>query len=263
MPRKPAALIALLLSFWACAQAQTARAAGATVESEATSILNKALAAAGGLAAIQAVADFRATGTVEYNVAPAPVQGKAEIWGRGSDQFRFDSELPNGKRSWVVSHGQGAFSGETGKKNQILGHDAIRLGALTFPALQLAAALANPRLKITLAGRASDEDLYDIRVELAEAPTGSGAKLLAEIHAVDYLIDPATFSIAEIRGRTYPLGATSKGIGHALRFGAYRRVNGVAVPFEVSEVVGAAEVWSLELSQVQFNTGFAGSQFDY
>src|SRR5712672_725905 len=81
--------------------------AGLSRDPVAISIMEKAIAAAGGKALIKSILDFKAQGTITYHWADQDVPGRVEIESRGLDQFRMDVLLENQQRTVVLSKGGG------------------------------------------------------------------------------------------------------------------------------------------------------------
>ncbi|MGH9470812.1 MAG: hypothetical protein ACRD1N_10795 [Terriglobia bacterium] len=104
----------------------------ASSDAPAEAALAQSLQAAGGAQVLETVQDFTATGQITYYWAGKAVQGSVTLRGRGIDQFRLDAVLPQGTRSWAVSHGAGTLEKPDGTKSSIPGHNAISMGSLTF-----------------------------------------------------------------------------------------------------------------------------------
>src|SRR5206468_2285406 len=69
---------------------------------QALSILQKAIAAAGGLQATQQIKDFKASGSLTYDINGQKTSGSVELRGRGLEQFRMDSTLNNVPHSLIL-----------------------------------------------------------------------------------------------------------------------------------------------------------------
>src|SRR5258708_7892983 len=74
-------------------------------DAQALDVLGRALNAAGGATALGTIADYTASGAVTYHWGGKDVEGTVTLSGRGLDQFRMDSNLPTGLRSWAASRG--------------------------------------------------------------------------------------------------------------------------------------------------------------
>lgn len=90
-------------------------------DAQAVSIASQALAAAGGLQNLSVLQDYTAKGQITYYWAGKEVQGAVTLRGRGLDQFRLDANLPEGARSWAVSHGMGKLLSTDGTEKPIPG----------------------------------------------------------------------------------------------------------------------------------------------
>lgn len=251
------------------AQARTVHSASAIAERgkkdpQAMAVIAQGLAANGGQAALEAVKDFKATGKIHYYWIGEPVSS-VTILGRGVDDFRLETVLDTGVRKVTASHGSGMLQAEDGKKTRI--PNAVNLGALTLPILKLASAAADPSLSILCVDNqesvSGSEITYDIRVQRALGarfdPDGSKARS----QAVDYLIDAKTFMIVEVRDNLHPRGNTRRNIEHVIALSDFRAVNGIVVPFAITERAEQTKGWDLTLSAITFNSGLDDSAFTF
>ncbi len=230
---------------------------------QALTILNQALAASGGATSVASIQDFTATGSITYFWAGSEVQGVATIKARGATNFRVDASLPQGTRSWVSNSAKGSVKEADGQVSAIPPHNAIHLGALSFPQLKIAAVLNNPALSIQYAGSAQvgvrqvNVVHAQLRLDSTSDPDGS----VSPLSAMDFLIDTATSQVVSIRDAFHPAGDSMQDVTHEIAFADYRSVNGCLVPFSVTETVGGQETWSIELSTITFNTGLTNADF--
>src|ERR1700733_5661037 len=104
-------------------QVAHAPATPAVRDAQAITVLSQSLAAVAGPQGMTSVRDFSGSGTITYFWAPQPVSGPAEVRGRGFDQFRLDSNLPTGARSYSVSHGVGVLREANGEISEIPLHN--------------------------------------------------------------------------------------------------------------------------------------------
>ena len=94
---------------------------GAPVQDpQAVTVLNQAVAAAGGVQAISAVLDYTAKGNITY-YGSEQVQGLVTVQGLISGgNIRIDATLPTGVRSWAVHDGIVSIKSETGKVTSLI-----------------------------------------------------------------------------------------------------------------------------------------------
>lgn len=140
---------------------------------QAVTILAQSLNAVGGAQGLGSVRDFVATGTIAYFWAGEPVQGSATVRARGFDQFRLDANLPEGTRSFVVNRGVGALKGTDGIVTQVPYHNTVNLGTLTFPYLNILAALDDSLTTASYVGLVdlNGRQVYQVRVQRHFSPT--------------------------------------------------------------------------------------------
>jgi hypothetical protein len=256
-------LISLVLFVCVGSQAQQAESATPTNAKDQASILliNRSLAAMGG-SQPAAIADFVATGDVTYYWAGKEEKGSATLSGRGIGQFRFDANLAGGTRSWAVNNGTGALRDTNGKITTIPFHNAINLGSLTFPMFRLAELASDTAVTLSYSGPAEIESqqfecVHTHKQLFDKDPEGSGNRL----GDADLYFDPNTKLLVGIHDQSHPKRTMSKDVAHAVYFGDYRQVSGLLVPFTISEYLGQQKVWSLQISDIKFNTGLSDDVF--
>ena len=96
------------------------------------------------------------------------------------------------------------------------------------------------------------------RSELSEALRNTGT--MGVLNARDFLIDSDRFSGYE-RSQLGPNYARDGVNGHQFEFSNYQTVNGVAVPFSISETARGQALFTIQLNQVTFNSDLADSDF--
>jgi hypothetical protein len=235
----------------------------AASDAQAVAILSKVLSAAGGSQALGPIQDFTASGQITYSWAGQPVQGSVTLRGRGLEQFRMDAALPEGTRSWAVSHGIGKLGKADGTSEAIPGHNAINLGSLTFPYLWLSMAVADPHTTVSTVGtvEVSGVRAIQVRVQRHYAASFDPHGTIAQLTTRDFFIDPVSSLVLKVELMTHPLKTFSISLPEDLYFSNYQRVNGVMVPFSISDTVNGQQTWSIQLSSIQFNSGLSDSDF--
>ncbi len=239
--------------------------AAAQKDPQALSTINQALLVAGGTSAVGAITGYTATGNVTYNWNPQ-VQGSVTVLGLGLNQYRIDANLPRGVRSSVVSFGQTTNKTEEGVLSQYppthpipssgeFPYQASMLpGGLMFPYEQLLAVVNSPRFNVSNKGtvQVDGNPAYDIHVQWIVAGTPD---LASEYHTRDFFVDASTSKLVMTQD-TVP-----KHIIHVIRYSNYRAVNGVLVPFSITEEMGGQQTWAIQVSQITFNSGVQDSSF--
>ena len=245
----------LAVPAWSQQSQTTSIPTAAPQDPQAANILKQALAVAGGAAAITAITDYTGTGNIVYNSNPQ-VQGSVTVQGLGLNECRLDANLPNGVRSWVVTAGQMTQKGENSFAQLIHSQIAMHLGGLVVPYQEVYFALNSLAYGISNNGltQVNGHSVYDIQVQLV----GSGLKRpsnLADFYVRDYFIDATTFQVLMTQD------LAPKHVIRQLQYSDFTPVNGVLVPFSITEMVGGEQTWSIQLSQITFNTGLQDTAF--
>jgi hypothetical protein len=77
-----------------------------------------------------------------------------------------------------------------------------------------------------------------------------------EYRTIDFFIDASTFQVVMSQD------VLPKGIPHQIRYSDFRTVNGLLVPFSISEEIAGQQDCLIQLSQVALNTGLADALFE-
>jgi hypothetical protein len=238
-------------------------------------VLARVINAAGGTQALAAVHDLTESGEITFHWGDG-VDGPVTIQTLGGNHFRMEAELPKGKRTWVVSDGNGTRKEGDRKVVPLSGDSAINLGNLTFPVAQVAAALADPKTDISLVGIETRDgrSIYRVRVKGQLGLSSTPIPILPVVK--DLLIDALNFSILSIEDRPFrTYQAKRKLSGKAaeadeklsdkppreIQFEDFRTVNGVLVPFSVSTKLMGQETMSIHLTKVAFNSNLSPDDF--
>jgi hypothetical protein len=259
-------ILLTIISIPVCAQqpqSNTTTATPAPQDAQAVNILNQAVSRAGGVQEVSAVTDYSAAGSITYH-GHSDVKGSVTIIGLNTTDFRLDATLATGVRSWAVVYGVVATKDEKGRITRFASPPNVAStdffphqtplfpSSLGFPYRQLVAILNNPIFKISYIGT---EQLNGLSVQHIRAqrtlPNQIGAD---EYHTRDFFID-ATFKIVMTRD------AIPHHIVHEVHYAGYTAVNGILVPFLISEQLGGQPTWSIELTGMAFNTGLQESAF--
>jgi hypothetical protein len=264
MIKSTARLSLLFMSIGLFAQVQAPVAPPAR-DAQAIAILEKAIAAAGGTSRIVSLQDFAATGKIIYYWAGEEVKGTATIRGRGTDQFRLDADLPTGKRSWAVSRGAGSLKETDGSITPIPYHNAVALGTVTLAHAKLAAAVLDQSFRISYVGlqQVVDQQFHQIHISRQPISGQTANNATTELGAIDIFIDPVSFMVVGIQDQTHPKQTMAVDISHSIYFSDFRPINGMSIPFLVTERINGQRTWSLQLDQIAFNTGLLDTDFQF
>ena len=247
-------------------QPSTATAPSATQDAQALSVLNQALKVAGGTPSLKAITDYTGTGNITYQGNPG-VQGSVTVEGLGSIDFRMDATLPTGVRSLAIRNGITALKNEKGVASELAAtnpkvpsSDAFPYqtplfpSSIAFPYRQLTNVLSNSVFSISYKGivQADGHSVHDIQVQRVSA---AKADATSKYHTREFFIDTSTFQIVMTQD------LVPKNIVHQIHYSNYTAVSGVLVPFAFTEELGSHVTWSIQLSQMTFNSGLQDSTF--
>jgi hypothetical protein len=233
---------------------------------QAVSVLNQALAVAGGATTINAIADYVAKGNVTYHWAE-DVRGTVALLGMGGGDIRIDAYLPTGARSEAIHDGQSTIRAADGTISQnppsykVPSSDAFPYEApflpasLGLPYLQLTAVLASPRMSLSYKGLVQLDGHSVHQVEAQRNVGKGGSRTVSEYETWEFFIDPSTLELVMVRD-VFPLHVI-----HEIRYSDYQPVSGVLVPFSIREQMGGQPTWEMQIGQISFNTGLQDSSF--
>jgi hypothetical protein len=262
-------LLLLVASALACNVRAQTTTPPASQDLQAVAVLDHALAAAGGALTLKAVTEYAGTGNITYHWKQ-DVQGTVTIYGKGGGQVRIDANLPAGIRSWVVNEGQTSLKAENGTVSQfppqvpvIPSSDAFPYQApmfadsLIFPYGQLVAVLNNPLFNISYAGilQLDGHSVHDVQIRRTPPNQSDPSGFFTQYHTVDVFIDTTSFQIVMTQDNV------PKNVVHQVHYSAYAPVNGLFVPFSISEEMGGQQTWDIQIAQIRFNTGLPDSTF--
>jgi hypothetical protein len=229
---------------------------------QAVAILQKAIAAAGGLQAIQAVNDFEAQGAIKYPAVLHEPVGQVKIQGRGIDQVRMDVQVPEGTRSLVLNHGEGSFK-DLNSTAKVAASSGFHIGLLIFPLPAAIAALADSNADIILEGtvEVNGTSIYKIKIVRA-APVGlERVANIRQLRASEIFVDSTSFMIVRLAHPFYPQASGSSVLTREVTFGNFQQLNGVAFPHSIAEKIAGQPSWEISINWLKFNVGLTDSTF--
>ncbi|HEV2248759.1 MAG TPA: hypothetical protein VGW37_19110 [Terriglobia bacterium] len=256
------------ISVWGQQTQQATASRAAPQDPQAVSVLNQALSVAGGAAAISAIQDYSATGTITYN-PDQNLQGSVLIQGLGSTDFRMDATLPDGVRSMAITQGVLTTKAEDGKVSSFApqtfapSSDAfpyrtpLFASSIALPWHQLARVLGSRGFSVSYKGitQADGHSVHDIQFQRIPAGSASPANPILQPPSREVFIDTSTFQVVMTQE------AVPKNSMLRVHYSGYRSVSSILMPFSIAEELDGSQVWSVQLSQVAFNTGLQESAF--
>lgn len=232
-------------------------------DQQAISILSQCLRAAGGVQAVGAIQDFTASGSITYNWAGESVNGSVTLKGRGKGQFRLDADLPNGRLSWAVNNGDGFYKELDETTRHIFYPNAVNFGSLTLPYVDIAVSLNDQSASLSYVGVNTQDNrkTYDIGIQQVLPSDRDPTGILGKLTRRDFFIDMQTFQIVRVSDMVHPEKITTIDIPHEIEFSDYRPVNGVVLPFSISEKTDGQHTYTIQVSQMSFNSGLQDADF--
>ncbi|SRR5713101_6761767 len=228
-----------------------------TKDAQAVSIVTQALVAAGGIPAITGITDYTGTGNITYHLGvDQDVQGSVTVRGKGLNQFRLDANLPSGVRS-EATDGFSTIRNEDGSVKKLRTQPPLYPARLALPYLQLRAALISRGLSLSYKGSADIDgrSLQDIQIQRI-LPGGPGqTRAISDYLTIDFFIDPSTLQVVLMQDAV-PYHQVRQ-----IRYGDFRPVSGVVVPFSIGETIMGQNTWLIHLDQMRFNPGLQDSDF--
>jgi hypothetical protein len=229
----------------------------------AIAFLNRAVTAAGGSTAISAIQDFTAQGTMTYFWSNQE-QGQSTIKSRGLSQFRIDTALPEGTWSYIVNNAAGEFALPNGPVIALAGHNTFNAGALTLPICTINAATLDSTATIIDMGTVKFGSAVVRQIRIQRSLPGDTNGSLSKLTRRDFFFDPTSSLLVEIQDAVHPPADAVNGtLLHVLDFGNYQKINGIVVPFSVTETLNGQQTWTVQLSSLVFNTGLSDADFQF
>jgi hypothetical protein len=232
---------------------------------EAVAILTTAIKIAGGAGPLSAVEDYVATGTITYYWGSEGVTGNVTIKGRGTGQYRLDADLPEGERSWIVNQGSGSVKEANGTITPIESDNALNVDSLTFPFAYLVSALQDPNTSITYVALETQNgaQVQHIRMwKVFPAPLNQDP-LASRLTMRDFFIDANTFLVDGSQDSLHPKDKSGVSLPHTLQFSDYHAVNGLQIPFLVTESGQGGPTSKVQLNQITFNSALSDGDFEF
>lgn len=231
-------------------------------DSSALSLLSQAVSVAGGAPNLAAIQDFRASGTIKHFWGRSPEQGQVVVKARGMTQFRLDSELSEGRWSWVANNGSGQIVLPGHSSLPIYAHNCINAGSLILPILKAVAALEDQTTSVVDMGLVQFNNVQVRQIRTQQHFEFDRPGLLSGLTRTDLFFDPQTLSLIATRDIRHPdKDAVNNPLTHTIVLTSYESVNGIMVPFSATETISGQKTWQIQLNAIEFNTGLTDSDF--
>lgn len=234
-----------------------------TRDSQAQTILAQYLQSSGGIATINALQDYTASGNVVFDWAGRQVQGNVIVKGRGANQFRMDATTSEGSQTWIVDHLCGSLTTIDGKTASLPPYNLLNAGSLTIPAIGIAATVAAPTTTIRYVGEVTENGHLTYQIRLIPS-VGKGLAVIPGLQKpgmIDLFIDSTTYQLISEVEILHDARDATQTYTHELDFSSYQGMNSVLIPLTITEQISSQQTWSINLTSVNFNTGLADADF--
>ena len=246
------------------------------IDAAAVALLQKSLAALGGVA----IQDATLTGSVTRTVGPDTDTGTITMKALGTRFSRVDLSLPRG----TVSELRGAdaknapvntTSGLDGAVHPVAGHNGMTDAVWFLPQLTSLAGdpTKNPRLVISYAGQetrngVSVQHLHFYR-QFPVPAMPAGFKLpppdLSRLTACDIYLDSTTFLPVALTFATHPEKNSLVDIPVDIEFSNYQHANGASngplVPFHMLKFLNGTLTLDITIQSATINSGLTSTEF--
>jgi hypothetical protein len=231
-------------------------------DSQALTIIAKTIEAGGGQELLASIRDFTETGTITYNSSDQ-VTGTVTVKAHGLGQLRIEADLSTGKRTTVISDEGSTLKEENGRMRPIHSQSDGDVGGLTLPYQPLINAIQDTSCGIVFGGIVTHNGVstYDIRLlkpdsKRHELDAGPGTR-----EGRHFYIDPNTLLVTAVTDRFQYGGRRNEDVPHEVRYSTYQSKNGIATPLTITEIVRDTVSFTMNFSQVTFNSGLAATDF--
>lgn len=227
---------------------------------QALALLDQAVNAAGGIAAISAIQDYTATGNVAFQLDQLST-GSATLTGRGSD-FRLDASLQNGMKSWFILKNQGVKRDVDGTVSGLEYQQVASIETFNFPVIQVANAFTDSSVNVSYLGTTVrvGHQVVGVHIRTLSLPYFA-TDVRVQLVDKDFYFDATTFQIITVEDYAFPSDQIMNGVRHQVQFSNYQLVQGIMVPFSIADSIGNQAFTAFTLNQVSFNAGYTDSQF--
>lgn len=248
--------------------AQEIQATAVTRDPQGVSVLTQSLSVTNATGKAQSIQDFTASGTITYFSAEfgggKELTGSVTLKGRGTDQFKLEAQLPEGNRSFVVSHGEGKFRETTGRVTAIPDYNAIKAGLPMMPGAILASAIANVDTKIAyeetqLNGR--PVHMIEIQPKLGISKNGLCLTCRSDLLKKRIFVDQETHQVVRITDTVHSMYDPSRDFPREFTLENYERMGGVVVPTLIRQTIASARIWEIHITSISVNNSLSDADF--
>ena len=188
----------------------------------------------------------------------------ATLWIRHHHEFRLDIQKPDGTSSLRLDGAYGVAQRADGHTKMMDARDAVS-GMFAFPVL-MEAAFPNTSVMLIDRGMATvgGATLHRITVESpwpgspVDAATGN---LMSSV--VDLYFNPQTHLLMKSARAIFGLQPNPEPMLEVMTYGEYNAVSGMLLPHSYRQTLNGQILWSLQLNQIQLNSGLTQADFHF
>jgi len=243
----------------------TSQSAAATPQRDpqALGVAQAALAAMGQAQALLTYRDSVATGTLTVsrtNLVNAPIVFKT----KGTKMVRVELRKPEGTNIRILNQGRAVLqrAGSTALQT-LLTNNTMAERVSHLPLFSLLAEWQDASINVQLVGTSQVNGQPATVVALSVLPVkdSATAQLISLTDRTLFFIDQASYAVTKIQYSIHPENDPNSDQTLEIYFGAYRLVNGIAVPFHQTTYIDGNLESELVLTSISFNVGLPDSEF--
>ncbi len=211
-----------------------------------------------------AIGDVRLTANVTWTAGSEPEAGTGVLLAKGTSESRIDLALSGGGKRTEVRNSfngpAGKWVNPDGKSGTYAFHNCLTDAAWFFPALSSLSKVSDRRFMFSYIGEETwnESPAKHLRVYQVQ----KGLKEAQRLSAMDFYVDPASSLPLGVAFKTHPDKDMNSEISTEIRFGDYKLVDGVEVPFHIQRFQNGALLMDVTVDEVSFNSGLSEDTFD-
>jgi len=248
-------VLATVLLFTIPAEAQQL-SAPTQRDAQALAVLQNAVAAMGGTAAVSQVADTVITGNIQSSPGSA-AQASTFKWETSGQNFRYEFQSGTTTQVFVSGHGNPA-NARNGTVKALSPLIALANPPLHFPGLVLAPILTNSNYSVTSGGKMTVNGVPAIKIHVFL----NTDMLSALVSAQDWYFDAVSGLPLRVEHRLPDNRRPENYVQATDDFADFRVVSGLLVPFKITSYESGALVAVETITSVSFNNGLSSTEFD-
>lgn len=225
-------------------------------DAQALAVLQNAVAAMGGSAAVSQVADTVISGNIQLSPGSA-AQASTFTWKTAGPNFRYEFKSGTTTQIFVSGHGNPA-NARNGTVKALSPLIALANPPLHFPLLVLASVAANSNYSVTLGGKTTVNGTPAVKVHIFL----NTDMLSALVSAQDWYFDAVSGLPLRVEHRLPDNHRPEHYVQATEDFADFRIVSGLLVPFKITSYESGSLVAVETISSVSFNNGLSSTEFD-